>query len=54
MAMRPLFLICAAAVLAACTQPMLSADMAVSNSGVQVYPTLSGVVGNTTISLQPN
>ena len=40
--------------LSACTQPMLSADMAISNEGVSVYPTLSGVVGGTTISVEPN
>ena len=41
-------------ILSACTQPMLSADMAISNEGLSVYPTLSGVVGGTTISVEPN
>ena len=37
-----------------CTQPMLSADMAISDGGVSVWPTLSGAVGDTIISVQPN
>lgn len=40
--------------LSACTDPMLSAEMAVGNTGVSVKPTLSGTVGDATISVQPN
>lgn len=40
--------------LAACTQPMLTTDMAFNNAGVSVKPTLSGTVGDATISVQPN
>lgn len=40
--------------MAGCTQPMLSADLAISDGGVSVSPTLSGAVGDTIISVQPN
>jgi hypothetical protein len=48
--------ICLAAVLAlaACTNPMLSAEMAVGTGGVSVKPTLSGQVGGATVSVEPN
>jgi hypothetical protein len=39
--------------LAACTDPMLSADMAFGNAGVSVKPTLSGSVGDATVYVQP-
>jgi hypothetical protein len=39
--------------LAACTDPMLSAEMAVGTNGVTVKPTLSGNVGGATVSVQP-
>jgi hypothetical protein len=51
--MKPL-LVLALLALAACTDPMLSAEMAVGTGGVSVKPTLSGSVGNSTISVQPN
>lgn len=50
---KPLFLLAILA-LSGCAQPMLSADMAIDGGGLTVSPTLSGVVGNTAISLQPN
>jgi hypothetical protein len=40
--------------LSACTDPMLSAEMAVGANGVSVKPTLSGQVGGTTVSVEPN
>jgi len=40
--------------LAACTAPMLSAEMAVGAGGVSVKPALSGTVGDATVSVQPN
>ena len=39
--------------LAACTDPMLSAEMAVGTGGVSVKPTLSGSVGDGTVYVQP-
>ena len=51
--MKPLLLIGLMA-LAACTDPTLSADMAFGTNGVSVSPTLSGVVGGATLTLQPN
>lgn len=49
---RPGLVLCL--LLAGCTQPMLTADMAINNDGVSVRPTLSGNVGDASISLQPN
>jgi hypothetical protein len=48
--------LCLAAFLAvtACTNPMLTAEMAVGTGGVSVKPTLSGQVGGTTVSVEPN
>jgi hypothetical protein len=40
--------------LAACTDPMLSAEMAVGSGGVSVKPTLSGSMGDATVYVQPN
>jgi hypothetical protein len=47
--------LCALALLllAACTDPMLSAEMAVGAGGVSVKPTLSGSVGDGTVYVQP-
>jgi hypothetical protein len=39
--------------LSACTDPMLSAEMAVGAGGVSVKPTLSGSVGDGTVYVQP-
>lgn len=51
--MKPVLLIATLA-LAACVNPMLTADMAIGTGGVTVTPTLSGTVGAATISVQPN
>jgi hypothetical protein len=40
-------------VVAGCTDPMLSAEMAVGTNGVSVNPTLSGDVGGVSVSVQP-
>ena len=50
--MKPLLLIVLLAC-SACTNPMLSADMAIGTNGVSVNPTLSGNVGGATIFVQP-
>jgi hypothetical protein len=52
MPMKPA-LIAALLALAACTNPMLSGDMTFNTEGVSVNPTLSGKVGNATVSIQP-
>ena len=39
--------------LAACTDPMLSAGMAFGTGGVSVKPTLSGSVGDATVYVEP-
>lgn len=49
-----LSLVTALLALAACVDPTLSADMAINNTGVSVKPTLSGTVGDATISVQSN
>jgi hypothetical protein len=51
--MKPLLVIVLSA-LAACTNPMLSAEMAVGTGGVSVKPALSGQVGGTTVSVEAN
>lgn len=40
--------------LAGCVNPMLSAEMAVGTHGVSVKPTLSGQVGDATVSVEAN
>jgi hypothetical protein len=40
--------------LAACTNPRLTAGIAIGTGGVAVYPTLSGEVGGATVSIQPD
>ncbi|MBA3908558.1 MAG: hypothetical protein C0524_01460 [Rhodobacter sp.] len=40
--------------LSACTDPMLSAEMAVSVTDVTVSPTLSVTLGGATVSVAPN
>jgi hypothetical protein len=52
-AMKPL-LIVALLALSACTNPMLSAEMAVGTGGVSVKPALSGQVGGTTVTVEAN
>ena len=39
--------------LAACTDPMLTGEMVIGAHGVSVKPTLSGTVGDATVSVQP-
>jgi hypothetical protein len=51
--MRPL-LLAALLALSACTDPMLSTEMQFGTGGVSVKPTLSGQVGGTTVSVEPN
>jgi len=51
--MKPLIIL-AFAVLAACTNPMLSTDLVFGADGVSVNPTLSGNVGNATVSVESN
>jgi hypothetical protein len=51
--MKPALLILCLA-LSACTEPMLSAEMEFNKAGVSVKPTLSGNVGDATISVEPN
>ena len=41
-------------VLSGCVNPMLSAEMAVGTHGVSVKPTLSGQVGDATVSVEAN
>jgi hypothetical protein len=43
----------ALAALAACTNPTFSTEMAISNDGLSVKPTLSGNVGGATVSVEP-
>ncbi len=50
---KPL-LIVAFLTLASCTNPTLSANMALGANGVSVKPALSGGVGGATISIEPN
>lgn len=40
-------------VLAACSSPMLSADLTFGDGGVSVNPTLSGEIGKANVSVQP-
>jgi hypothetical protein len=47
-------LVAALLVLAACTNPRLSADLAIGAGGVSVSPALSGELGGTTLSIEPN
>jgi type 1 fimbria pilin len=47
------FILLALVALSACTDPMLSAEMAIGTNGVSVNPTLSGQVGDATVSIQP-
>ena len=49
--MKPLLLV--TLLLSACTNPMLSADMAFGTNGVSVNPTLSGNLGGATVYVQP-
>ena len=49
--MKPVLLL--ALLLSACTNPMLTADMAIGTNGVSVNPTLSGNVGGATVYVQP-
>lgn len=51
--MRPYALLCLF-LLAACTDPMLGGGLVFSSDGVAVQPVLSGTVGGTTISIQPD
>ena len=39
--------------LAACSDPTLTAGIAINASGVTVQPALSGTVGNTIVSVEP-
>ena len=50
--MKP-FLLTAFLALAACTNPSLTADMAIGTNGVSVNPTLSGNIGGATVYIQP-
>lgn len=49
-----LTLLLAAFALSACTNPMLSANMAFGTETVSVTPVLSGTIGGTTVSIQPD
>jgi hypothetical protein len=40
--------------LSACTDPRLSTTMVIGNGGVAISPTLSGTVGDATVSLAAN
>jgi hypothetical protein len=52
--MPKLLLLALALWLSACTNPRLSADLAIGAGGVSVSPALSGEVRGTTISIEPN
>ena len=52
-AMKPLLLLAVLA-LSACSNPMLSTEMAFGTDGVSVRPTLSGSVGKSTVYVQSN
>jgi uncharacterized lipoprotein YajG len=43
----------ALALMAACTNPSLNADIGISESGVRVYPSVSGTLGAATVSVSP-
>lgn len=51
--MKPVLLIALLA-FSACTNPMLTTEMAVGTAGVSISPTLSGTVGGAIVSVQPN
>ena len=48
-----LWLLPLALALAACSHPMLSANLVFGEDGPEVYPTLSGEVGGATVSVEP-
>ncbi|MBL9053195.1 MAG: hypothetical protein JNN02_05645 [Tabrizicola sp.] len=48
------FALLALALLAGCTDPMLFGGVVFSSDGVAVQPVLSGQIGGTTVSIQPD
>ena len=48
------FALVAIVLLAGCSDPMLFGGVVVSSEGVAVQPVLSGTVGGTTVSIQPD
>ena len=46
-------LFCALMALAACQNPMFATDLTFGSGGVSLNPTLSGEVGNATVTLNP-
>lgn len=50
--MKPMHLLAFLA-LAACTNPMLGADLRLGAGGVSANPTLSGEIGGATVTVEP-